>query len=257
VERVNSLLDYIIAFIVVTSFAFLLINWNITRIKNTQLKLQIIDVLQQNQVFKTLLDQRDSAHVEKTEGFLNFVTQSRDWAFEYIEDVQRVINSVLTQTESTVKYHNEFSSFSGEAKIKKTSIEEIRNLYNPVDLLVESPMNFLPTVDYEGAFNKRKIASDKMGTSKSEYIKMALNSHYSSFYSIMQANLLKKKHELKNGFVYDWVLKLRFDNIIKSQIDLSNSDSNSNSYSSADDDSGSCEIVESVGNKGKTSFVCL
>ena len=44
------------------------------------------------------------------------------------------------------------------------------------------------------------------------------------------------------------------------QIDLSDSDSNSSSDSrSADDDSGSCVIVESVavGNKGKTSFVCL
>jgi hypothetical protein len=39
------------------------------------------------------------------------------------------------------------------------------------------------------------------------------------------------------------------------QIDLS--DSVSDSYSSADDDSGGCGIVESVGNKGKTSFVCL
>ena len=37
------------------------------------------------------------------------------------------------------------------------------------------------------------------------------------------------------------------------QIDLSDSNSNS----SADDDSGSCEIVELVENKGKTSFVCL
>ena len=37
------------------------------------------------------------------------------------------------------------------------------------------------------------------------------------------------------------------------QIDLSDS----NSYSSADDNSGSCKIVESVGNKGKTSYVCL
>ena len=44
------------------------------------------------------------------------------------------------------------------------------------------------------------------------------------------------------------------------QIHLSDgdSDSNSDSYSSADDDSrGGCEIVESVGNKGKISFVCL
>jgi hypothetical protein len=36
-------------------------------------------------------------------------------------------------------------------------------------------------------------------------------------------------------------------------IDLYDSDS----YSSADENSGSCEIVESVGNKGKTSSICL
>jgi hypothetical protein len=41
--------------------------------------------------------------------------------------------------------------------------------------------------------------------------------------------------------------------VAQPQIDLSDSDS----YSSADDDSGSCEIIELVGNKGKTSFVCL
>ena len=45
--------------------------------------------------------------------------------------------------------------------------------------------------------------------------------------------------------------------IVPPQIDLSDSDSNSNSDSSSNDDSGSCVIVELVGNKGKTSFVCL
>jgi len=42
------------------------------------------------------------------------------------------------------------------------------------------------------------------------------------------------------------------------QIDLSENDSKSSrSSSSADDDSSSCVIIEPVGNKGKTSFVCL
>jgi hypothetical protein len=125
-----------------------------------------------------------------------------------------------------ILYHNEFSSFSGEAKIKKTAVEEIKELYNPLHLLVEPPMDFLPIVDYEGSFSRQIDASNKMGVDKSEYIKMRLNSLYSSLYSIMQANLLKKKHELHHEFVYDWVLKLRFDNIIKSGIYLSNLDSN-------------------------------
>ena len=129
----NSVLDYIVAFTVVTLFAFLLINWNITRFKNTQLKSQVIDILQQNQVFKTLLDQRDSAHVEKTEGFLNFVTQSRDWAFDYIEDVQRVINKVIDDTNSTIEYHNKFASmeiepYATQINTFATAIEELKFL---------------------------------------------------------------------------------------------------------------------------------
>ena len=42
----------------------------------------------------------------------------------------------------------------------------------------------------------------------------------------MRSNLLKKENELSNGFSYDIVLKLRFDNIIESPINLSNYDSN-------------------------------
>jgi hypothetical protein len=125
-----------------------------------------------------------------------------------------------------VLYHNEFSSFSGDAKIKKSAVEEIKSLYDPISILVDSPIDFIPTVSYEGSFNRQINAMHKMGVDKSDYIKMRLNSHYSSLYSIMQSNLLKKKKELEEGFVYDWVIKLRFDNIIKSPIDLSQLDSN-------------------------------
>jgi hypothetical protein len=130
---VTNIFYYFIFIFFVAMFSILLIKWNMIKIENTKLKSQMIDVMQQNQIFKTLLDQKDSANVEKTEAFLNFVTQSRDWAFEYIEDVQRVINSVLKQTESTVKYHNEFSSLVIEPYKKQldtlvNAIEELKFL---------------------------------------------------------------------------------------------------------------------------------
>lgn len=120
-----------------------------------------------------------------------------------------------------VLYHNEFSSFSGDAKIEKNSIDNIKKLYNPKEITIEEPLNFQPTVDYEGSFNKQFSAFNKIGISKDEYIRMRLNSQYSSLYSIMQSNMLKRKFELNNGILYDWVVKLRFDNIIKNPIDLS------------------------------------
>ena len=102
-------------------------------IENTKLKVQMINLVQENQVFKTLLDQKDSAHVEKTEGFLNFVTQSRDWAFEYIEDVQKVVNKVIDDTSSTVEYHNKFGSmeiepYATQINTLVTAIEELKFL---------------------------------------------------------------------------------------------------------------------------------
>lgn len=50
-----------------------------------------------NMILTTQLDQitsnRDSANIEQTEGFLKFVSDSRDWAFEYIEDIQMALRA--------------------------------------------------------------------------------------------------------------------------------------------------------------------
>jgi hypothetical protein len=78
------------------------------RSKNTKLKLQVIDLIQRNEVLKTALDSRESKDVEKTEGFLNFVTQSRDWAFEYIEEVQAVLNKFINDIEPEIDYFKEY-----------------------------------------------------------------------------------------------------------------------------------------------------
>lgn len=95
---------------VIFIFAFFAISINIVRMrsKNTKLKLQVIDLVQRNEVLKTALDSRESKDVEKTEGFLNFVTQSRDWAFEYIEEVQAVLNKFINDIEPEIDYFKEY-----------------------------------------------------------------------------------------------------------------------------------------------------
>lgn len=41
--------------------------------------------------FSNLLDKQQTKPIEETEGFIKFVSESRDWAFTYIEDVQDAI----------------------------------------------------------------------------------------------------------------------------------------------------------------------
>lgn len=47
-----------------------------------------------------LLTEQNARDLEKTDGFLKFVSDSREWAFNYIEDVQ----------DKLVKFNNDFDS---------------------------------------------------------------------------------------------------------------------------------------------------
>lgn len=98
-----------IAFVVFI-IVFLTMFFKLIKLKNNnnKIKLQVIDLIQRNEILKTALDSRESSHVEKTEGFLNFVTQSGDWAFQYIEDVQQGLNKFIKDIEPEIKYFKEY-----------------------------------------------------------------------------------------------------------------------------------------------------
>jgi hypothetical protein len=120
---------------VVFIFLFVIVLLRLIKLKSQsiKLKLQIIDLVQQNELLKKTLESKENPQIEKTEGFLNFVTQSRDWAFEYIEDVQKVINKVIDDTSSTIEYHNKFGSmdiepYATQITTLANAIEELKFL---------------------------------------------------------------------------------------------------------------------------------
>jgi molecular chaperone DnaK (HSP70) len=47
-----------------------------------------------------VLAEKESSKLEQSDGFLRFISQSRDWAFKYIEDVQKAIQDFETAIES-------------------------------------------------------------------------------------------------------------------------------------------------------------
>lgn len=83
---------FIIYLVVIGALAVLAIFLSIKIVKlgrmNAQLKVDL------NIYFEKLvemMDSQDSQAVEETQGFLKFVSDSRDKAFEYIEDVQQAL----------------------------------------------------------------------------------------------------------------------------------------------------------------------
>jgi hypothetical protein len=95
----------LIAFIVAISLIAILLITNILAVfKNKRLvkeaiQLNIDKVILLEKVEK-LLQERDNKALEESNGFLRFVSESRDWAFKYIEDVQLAITELTRSIDS-------------------------------------------------------------------------------------------------------------------------------------------------------------
>ena len=101
----NLDLTDLIAVLVVTSFvATLLVNSYKLREENKNNIKKIIQLEIDKDMIASQLDKVWQEHqdkkLEETDGFVRFLSQSRDWAFSYIDDVQKAIQDVKTCIES-------------------------------------------------------------------------------------------------------------------------------------------------------------
>jgi len=113
------ILDFI-AFGILGFFVFaLLINNLKLRSKTKKLTSQVIQISLDKAVIseqlKKVLDQKDSESIEKSEGFLKFVSQSRDWAFDYIEQVQAALLEFRNKVEPQILYAKTYGTTVGES----------------------------------------------------------------------------------------------------------------------------------------------
>lgn len=84
------------------AFSVLALLWFVTLIylvrvmfRNKRLTLEAIqlkiDMSTMVDQLQKLIDLQDNKAIEETDGFMRFMSESRDWAFQYIEDVQSAI----------------------------------------------------------------------------------------------------------------------------------------------------------------------
>lgn len=116
-------------------------------------------------------------------------------------------------------YPNEFSSFSGGAIIPENSIDSIISLYSPKKNLVDDPISFKPNKEVYDDFLKFSItSSSNFGMPLEEFQFKKTDGLYSMMYSLMRSITSKKTYELENNIKYDFVVKMRFDNILTEPI---------------------------------------
>lgn len=104
------LLSIFISFLIYKIFSF--------RVKVSKLRVESLQAELNYLGIKSKLDQclneKQDFQSSDAEAFNKFISQSRDWAFSYIEDVQNKILKLKTDLENDVKFFNKFSEITSE-----------------------------------------------------------------------------------------------------------------------------------------------
>jgi hypothetical protein len=135
-ERVTDLVVFSIFIFLFCSLLFYSVNLKIKNLSLTKKNLQL--AIDRNIFADRLLEEMrisETKSVENTDGFLKFVSESRDWAFAYIEDVQEGINTFISEVEPEIEYFDEYG-IVGDAYPHYFSMKKISEAYKKLKSLV-------------------------------------------------------------------------------------------------------------------------
>lgn len=107
-------IDLISFFLVSIGFSFLTIN--ILKLKkiNKELTLALAQTIVNKNILSEKIKQNEEYRVESSNEFTAFLSQSRDWAFQYIEEVQENINAMVVEVQKDVDYFNKYGILSDQ-----------------------------------------------------------------------------------------------------------------------------------------------
>jgi hypothetical protein len=121
--------------LVIVSTASVLLTLKIIILRQRVLTLAMSLVKVQD-VFNSTKQQESDSDVHK-ENFIKFLSDSRDWAYEYIEDVQASISSFISEVEPEIVYFDEYG-LVGDAYPHYHSMKKISAAYKDLKKLLPS-----------------------------------------------------------------------------------------------------------------------
>lgn len=126
------MIELIVFVLFILCFSLLMFNNISLRLINRSLiKTNLQLAIDRNIFADRLLEEMqisETKSVENTDGFLKFVSQSRDWAFQYIEDVQKSISQFIDDIEPEIAYFDEYG-IVGDAYPHYYSMKKISASY--------------------------------------------------------------------------------------------------------------------------------
>ena len=135
------------AFLFFILIFFILVYKNIRlRIKVSSLTLEVLKA----QLEKTIISEKLSETKDKnsdeiaSEAFLKFVSDSRDWAYKYIDEVQESIDKFITDLEPEILYFDTYGDLMA-AEPNYNSMKKISSSYKELKKLLPEDYGKLNT----------------------------------------------------------------------------------------------------------------
>ena len=113
------MIDFIIFLVTILVVVTLLISVVKLRLKNRRLAAELLQAtLDQNILLTKLaeeLKKKEEVSVEKTDGFLKFISDSRDMAFQYIEGIQEALAKFRDKAGPEIEYMLTYGTATGDS----------------------------------------------------------------------------------------------------------------------------------------------
>jgi hypothetical protein len=112
-------MDFIAFILLVTVIVALVVSVINLKIKNRRLAVELLQSTIDHNIALTMLAEelkrKEEVSVEKTDGFLKFISESRDLAFEYIEKVQDSLIKFKGEVDPEIDYMLTYGTATGDS----------------------------------------------------------------------------------------------------------------------------------------------
>jgi hypothetical protein len=130
------------------AFTLFIILFFILVFKNVQLKIKLSSTtlelikahIDKTIVSEKLSEMQNNKPDNSSEAFLKFVSDSRDWAYQYIDEVQEGLNKFITDIEPEIAYFDEYG-IVGSAYPHYYSMKKISSSYKELKKLLPEDLD--------------------------------------------------------------------------------------------------------------------
>jgi hypothetical protein len=121
------MLDFVVFVLIVLLVVTLIVSVVKLKLKNRKLAVELLQAtIDQNIVLTKLaeeLKKKENVSIEKTEGFLKFISESRDMAFDYIEKIQESLVKFRDEVGPEIDYMLTYGTSTGDSLQTKSFIK--------------------------------------------------------------------------------------------------------------------------------------